>query len=104
MPKVYESEDTVVYRNENGDTWIKNTHTDERKYIPNESIESVMLEENDIKLKGISFVSGWGTYYHLTFKHTKKTSFPLVFNSKLYGKKTLNFAKKAKYVFTKKGF
>ena len=34
MAKVYESDDTVVYRNEDGDTWVKNTETDERTYIP----------------------------------------------------------------------
>ncbi|MEA3498464.1 MAG: hypothetical protein U9R16_05325 [Campylobacterota bacterium] len=40
MAKVYESDDTVVYRNEDGDTWIKNKETDEREYIPNGSEES----------------------------------------------------------------
>ena len=40
MAKVYESEDTVVYRNEHGDTWVKNTETDERTYIPAGSEEA----------------------------------------------------------------
>ena len=40
MAKVYESEDTVVYRNEDGDTWVKNTETDERTYIPAGSEEA----------------------------------------------------------------
>jgi hypothetical protein len=70
----------------------------------NVSIKTILLDEGDERLKEISFISEWGEYYHLTFKHSKRTRFPLVFNSKTYGKKKLNFAKKAKFVYTKKGF
>jgi len=41
MAKVYETEDTVVYRNEDRDTWIKNKNTNERTYIPSGSEDSV---------------------------------------------------------------
>lgn len=47
MAKVYESEDTVVYRNEDGDTWIKNTETDERTYIPNGADEPAGIFDNE---------------------------------------------------------
>jgi hypothetical protein len=67
----------------------------------NVSKSLVLLEVDDARLKEISFVSQWGMYYLLTFEHTKKTRFTLVFNSKVYGNKKLKFSKKAKYVFTK---
>jgi hypothetical protein len=70
----------------------------------NESKNLVKLEVEDERLKGISFVSKWGEYYLLTFKHTEKTKFNLVFESETYGMRTLHFAKKAKYVYTKTGF
>ena len=63
----------------------------------------VRLNENDKRLKGISFITDWGEYYEVTFPHTGKR-FSLVFENKKYGKVILNFAKVAKFVYTKKGF
>ena len=62
------------------------------------------LDTNDARLKKLSFVTEWGNYYLVTFKHVKNKRFSLVFNSNKYGKGTLHFAKVAKYVYTKKGF
>ena len=63
----------------------------------------VRLNENNKRLKGISFITDWGEYYEVTFPHTGKR-FSLVFENKVYGKGRLNFAKVAKFVYTKKGF
>ena len=63
----------------------------------------VRLNENDKRLKGISFITDWGEYYEVTFPHAGKR-FSLLFENKIYGKGTLNFAKVAKFVYTKKGF
>jgi hypothetical protein len=63
----------------------------------------VRLNENDKRLKGISFITDWGEYYEVTFPHTGKR-FSLLFENKMYGKGMLNFAKVAKFVYTKKGF
>jgi len=63
----------------------------------------VRLNKNDKRLKGISFITDWGKYYEVTFPHTGKR-FSLVFENKMYGKGRLNFAKVAKFVYTKKGF
>ncbi len=65
--------------------------------------KAVRLNDNDKRLKGISFITDWGEYYEVTFPHTGKR-FSLVFENKMYGKGTLNFAKVAKFVYTKKGF
>ena len=62
------------------------------------------LDRNDARLKKLSFVTEWGSYYLVTFKHVKSKRFTLVFNSDTYGKGTLHFSKVAKYVYTKKGF
>ena len=59
------------------------------------------LSRHDPLLKDLSFVSEWSTFYLFTFPHTDKKSFKLLFQSEEYGKSELNFAKKAKYVFTK---
>ena len=62
------------------------------------------LENNDTKLKNISFVTEWGSYYEVSFPHTQGRAFSLVFASELYGKGSLNFSKVAKYVISKKAF
>jgi len=62
------------------------------------------LKEDDKRLKNISFVSEWSHFYLVTFSHTSSKSFKLIFNSELYGKGELYFAKVAKYVLTKKAF
>jgi len=48
--KVYESEDTVVYRNDKGDTWIKNTETNERTYIPSGSEDATGIFDADSQI------------------------------------------------------
>jgi len=63
-----------------------------------------VLAKGDRRLKDISFVTPWGKYYEVTFAHTAKKQFKLLFESKSYGKSTLSFAKVAKFVYTKKGF
>lgn len=62
-------------------------------------IQSLALE--DERLKDISFVTPWSNYYLITFPHQSSKKFTLVFESELYGKGELHFAKVAKYVFNK---
>ncbi|WP_415408177.1 hypothetical protein ACLHDG_06400 [Sulfurovum sp. CS9] len=62
------------------------------------------LVADDPLLKHISFVSEWNYFYLITFPHTSKKSFKLIFESELYGKGELHFAKVAKYVLTKEAF
>jgi hypothetical protein len=63
-----------------------------------------LLEKNNSLLKDISFVSEWSQFYLVTFPHTSSKSFKLIFESNLYGKGELNFAKVAKYVLTNQAF
>jgi len=70
----------------------------------NNAIEIHKLNNNDERLKDISYVTEWGSYYLVTFEHTDKKRFSLVFNSEKYGKGTFYFAKVAKYIYSKKGF
>lgn len=62
------------------------------------------LDFDDRRLKSISFVTEWGEYYEVTFPHINSQRFSLVFSHPIYGKGVLQFAKKAKFVYTKKGF
>lgn len=62
------------------------------------------LSPDDKRLKNLSFVSEWGSYYLMVFPHVKSKRVKLQFKHQEYGKGTLNFAKVAKFVFTKKGF
>jgi len=62
------------------------------------------LAADDPLLKHISFVSEWSYFYLITFPHTTSKSFKLIFESELYGKGKLHFAKVAKYVLTKEIF
>ena len=62
------------------------------------------LKISDPLLKDISFKSEWSKFYLVTFPHTKKRSFKLVFESYFYGKGELNFAKVSKFVLTKQAF
>ncbi len=62
------------------------------------------LKIGDPLLKDISFKSEWSKFYLVTFPHTKKRSFKLVFESNFYGKGELNFAKVSKFVLTKQAF
>ena len=62
------------------------------------------LAADDPLLKNISFISEWNYFYIITFPHTSSKSFKLVFESELYGKGKLHFAKVAKYVLTKEAF
>ncbi len=62
------------------------------------------LNINDERLKNLSYVTEWGSYYLVTFEHTKKKQFKLIFKNERYGEGSFSFAKVAKYVYTKKGF
>ena len=62
------------------------------------------LEESDPLLKEISFVSEWSQFYVVVFPHTSSKSFKLIFESDIYGKGELHFAKVAKFVLTKQAF
>lgn len=66
--------------------------------------EVKVLSLEDERLKDISFVSEWGSYYLVTFPHIKSKKVTLVFTSEVYGKGVLHFAKVAKYVLTKQSF
>ena len=62
------------------------------------------LKTGDPLLKDISFKSEWSKFYLVTFPHTKKRSFKLIFESDFYGKGELDFAKVSKFVLTKQAF
>lgn len=64
--------------------------------------EMQKLNYQDTRLKDISFVTEWGSYYLMTFPYVKSKSFDLVFESKNYARGTLHFAKVAKYVLIQK--
>lgn len=55
------------------------------------------LANDSAYLKNISFVTSWNRFYLVSFGHTDKKSFNLVFKSSHYGSGTLHFAKVAKY-------
>jgi len=62
------------------------------------------IKENDPRLKDISFVSDWSQFFYVVFPHVEAERFKMTFESPQYGKGTLNFAKKAKFVYTKRAF
>lgn len=62
------------------------------------------LSLDDERLKDLSFVTPWSSYYLVTFPHESNKKITLVFESKWYGKGVLHFAKVAKYVLTKEAF
>ena len=62
------------------------------------------LNLNDERLKDLSFITLWSSYYLVTFPHQSDKKITLVFESKLYGKGELDFAKVAKYVLNKEIF
>ena len=64
----------------------------------------VALKENDPRLKLLSFKAPWNRFFLVTFPHTPKKRFTLIFESEAYGRKVLDFAKKAKYTFTHTAF
>ncbi len=63
-----------------------------------------VLEAEDDLLKHISLVSEWDHFYLVTFEHTPNESLKLIFESDMYGKGELRFAKVSKYVLTGKAF
>jgi hypothetical protein len=63
-----------------------------------------LLKEGDPLLKDISFKSEWSKFYLVTFPHTKKRSFKLIFESDFYGRGELKFAKVSKFVLTGQAF
>jgi len=62
------------------------------------------LKKDDPLLKYVSFKADWSEFYLITFPHTSKKSFNLLFESELYGTGKLHFAKVAKYVLTNEPF
>ena len=66
--------------------------------------EVAALEKDDPLLRDLSFKIAWHRYYLVRFPHTEKRGFNLVVNAFEYGKGALRFAKKPKYVFSKKAF
>lgn len=62
------------------------------------------LKLDDPLLKDISFKSEWSKFYLVTFPHTKKRNFKLIFDSYFYGNGELKFAKVSKFVLTKRAF
>ena len=65
-------------------------------------IKAISLD--DERLKDLSFVTSWSSYYLVTFPHEPNKKITLVFESELYGKGELHFAKVAKYVLNKEAF
>lgn len=84
----------------------KNLNSSEYKLTLNGQVpkEIEILHLNDERLKDLSFVTDWASYYLVTFPHESSKKITLVFESKLYGKGILNFAKVAKYVLNKEVF
>ena len=66
--------------------------------------EALKLDKNDERLKELSFVMDWGSYYLVTFPHVEGKDFKLTFKSAAYGEGSLHFAKVAKYVLSKEAF
>jgi len=64
----------------------------------------IPLQEHDPRLKLLSFKTPWNHFFLVTFPYTQKQRFKLIFESTSYGKKILDFAKKAKYTFTHTAF
>lgn len=62
------------------------------------------LNLNDERLKNLSFVTPWSSYYLVTFPHQSTKKLRLLFESERYGKGKLYFAKVAKYVLSKEAF
>lgn len=62
------------------------------------------LQTDDERLKDLSFVTQWADYYLVTFPHVSSKRITLVFESEMYGKGELHFAKVAKYVLSKEVF
>jgi hypothetical protein len=58
------------------------------------------LKKNDPLLKTISFKSEWTKFYLFEFEHVSSKKFNLVFQSEVYGKGSLTFAKVLKFIFT----
>ena len=81
------------------------TKKDKEKIKKDKAPKSVKkLKIGDPLLKDISFKSEWSKFYLVTFPHTKKKSFKLIFESDFYGKGELSFAKVSKFVLTKQAF
>jgi len=64
----------------------------------------VPITHDDPRLKNISFIADWSQFFFITFPHMESDRLTMAFESKQYGKGILHFAKKAKYVYTKKAF
>jgi len=65
------------------------------------AIDIKKLSIEDSKLENLALISEWNKYYLITFEHSKKKRFKLIYESPLYGKGELYFAKVSKFVFDK---
>jgi len=83
------------------------TSSNQNEYIltlnKKQAISVVPLNADDKRLHRLSFIADWGDYYEVKFPHAG-SRFSLVFENAFYGKGKLKFSKKAKFVYTKKGF
>lgn len=98
------------------EVFIVGVHASEEAPIGSTELESALalngqaakevlpLAEDDERLKEVSLVTEWGSYYLVTFPHIESQSITLVFKHKAYGEGTLHFAKVAKYVLKKEIF
>ncbi|PHS38337.1 MAG: hypothetical protein COB07_08585 [Sulfurovum sp.] len=86
----------------------ESVYTDTQEYnltLNNKSVKEIKsLALDDVRLKDVSFVSEWGSYYLVTFPHVSSKKLTLVLDSEEYGKGILHFAKVAKYVLSKETF
>ena len=89
---IHLSEDSFKARKIDGNSLTLNGQT---------AKEIVQLELNDERLKEISFVTEWSSYYLVTFPHMESKSLTLLFKDKVYGEGKFDFAKVAKYVLKK---
>lgn len=60
------------------------------------------LDAQSKYLQNMPVMTEWSEYYLVTFPHTSKKKFDLIFTNELYGKQQMHFAKVAKYVISKK--
>jgi len=93
----------VSYLNFDQNTTTENINEYTLTLHSNRAIKVVPLKHNDKRLKGISFVMDWANYYEVTYPHVGR-QFTLLFGNGTYDNSRLNFAKVAKFVYTKKGF
>lgn len=58
-----------------------------------------LLDDDDPRLRTVSFKTAWSRFYLVSYPHTPKERFSLVYTDSRCGKGVLHFAKRAKYTF-----